>query len=124
MELLVLHKAIKKPPRSDERDGELFCGTEATAAERVWYNGGKVYAIGAQITDASKGDLYVAFAEAATGVGVISSFSNANVLANSNNGRYSAIAIFTATEDGTVSVTANFSSNGYTNYLMIYKVIF
>ena len=76
------------------------------------------------MTDASKGDLYVAFAEAATGVGVISSFSNANVLANSNNGRYSAIAIFTATEDGTVSVTANFSSNGYTNYLMIYKVIF
>ena len=29
MELLALHKPIKKPPRSDERDGELFCGTAA-----------------------------------------------------------------------------------------------
>ena len=27
MELLALGKPIKKPPRSDERDGELFCGT-------------------------------------------------------------------------------------------------
>ena len=27
MELLAPHKAIKKPPRSDEGDGELFCGT-------------------------------------------------------------------------------------------------
>jgi hypothetical protein len=26
MELLALGKPIKKPPRSDERDGELFCG--------------------------------------------------------------------------------------------------
>lgn len=32
MELLALYKAIKKPPRSDERDGELFCGTTAYAA--------------------------------------------------------------------------------------------
>lgn len=28
MKLLALGKPIKKPPRSDERDGELFCGTE------------------------------------------------------------------------------------------------
>lgn len=28
MELLALHNSIKKPPRSDERDGELFCGTD------------------------------------------------------------------------------------------------
>lgn len=27
MELLALCKPIKKPPRSDEGDGELFCGT-------------------------------------------------------------------------------------------------
>ena len=27
MELLALGQPIKKPPRSDERDGELFCGT-------------------------------------------------------------------------------------------------
>ena len=27
MKLLALGKPIKKPPRSDERDGELFCGT-------------------------------------------------------------------------------------------------
>lgn len=28
MELMALCKPIKKPPRSDERDGELFCGTQ------------------------------------------------------------------------------------------------
>lgn len=28
MELLALDKPIKKPPRSDERDGDLFCGTD------------------------------------------------------------------------------------------------
>lgn len=31
MKLLALHKPIKKPPRSDERDGELFCGTAVSA---------------------------------------------------------------------------------------------
>lgn len=30
MELLALGKPIKKPPCSDERDGELFCGTLPT----------------------------------------------------------------------------------------------
>jgi VCBS repeat-containing protein len=29
MELMALCKPIKKPPRSDERDGELFCGTDS-----------------------------------------------------------------------------------------------
>lgn len=29
MELLALDKPIKKPPRSDERDGDLFCGTHS-----------------------------------------------------------------------------------------------
>ena len=28
MKLLALNKAMKKPPRSDEGDGELFCGTD------------------------------------------------------------------------------------------------
>ena len=28
MELLALDKPIKKPPRSDARDGDLFCGTQ------------------------------------------------------------------------------------------------
>lgn len=33
MELLALHKAMKKPPRSDERDGALFCGTVSINAD-------------------------------------------------------------------------------------------
>ena len=43
MELMALCKPIKKPPRSDERDGELFCGTieyTITATSNVWYNSG------------------------------------------------------------------------------------
>ena len=34
MKLLALGKPIKKPPRSDERDGELFCGTVYTAVNK------------------------------------------------------------------------------------------
>ena len=35
MKLLALGKPIKKPPCSDERDGELFCGTSPIVAENT-----------------------------------------------------------------------------------------
>lgn len=37
MKLLALNKAMKKPPRSDEGDGELFCGTNINFATPVGY---------------------------------------------------------------------------------------
>lgn len=39
MELLALDKPIKKPPRSDERDGDLFCGTAPSLSTYFKYNG-------------------------------------------------------------------------------------
>ena len=39
MELLALGNPIKKPPRSDEGDGELFCGTFGVSATQLNANG-------------------------------------------------------------------------------------
>lgn len=43
MELLALGKPIKKPPRSDERDGDLFCGTAPVFSQIFNHNGSGTY---------------------------------------------------------------------------------
>ena len=39
---MALGKPIKKPPRSDERDGELFCGTDILIPENKLFMSGQI----------------------------------------------------------------------------------